>query len=502
MFARPITRASSEVSAIHLASTSSEAGRRERSACAGEVGELDAVLAEQAAARGHVGDDRLVRVDQVGVGGAARRRRRRCGASSAPATRMKPRSRYIAHSSSFTQERSSSRARCSARRSRPGSPSGSMRRRAPARRRRASAPARPLPARHSSGSVSASGDEREDEQREQHGRRGSAAGGAREEDHPLGVVAGSRRSRGPSAPRAGRCGRRRSGTAAHMPSSSWRRNSSTSRSSSSRTRGSPSARRTSPWPGFMRRNLMSALLGASDVPDGPAGPRLWQSGRSSGWPGAARRQPSPTPSASTGPAPAPMSAQPVAHRLGGHLLAAPRRLQRLEPGASCAASAEEWVQPEPCAAPSGWRSPGISTSRVAVEEDVRRLLAVAAGDHHRAGPEGVDGPGQARSAPASLPAPGPRASARFGVTTVARGTSRSRSASRRPRRAARAPLSATITGSSTTGRLADQVQRLAHRLDRLGRPEHPDLHRVDADVARPPPGPARRSPPAAAGRRR
>src|SRR4051812_19335040 len=35
---------------------------------------------------------------------------------------MKPRSRYIPPSSSFTQERSSSRARCSARRSRPGSP--------------------------------------------------------------------------------------------------------------------------------------------------------------------------------------------------------------------------------------------------------------------------------------------------------------------------------------------------------------------------------------------
>src|SRR4051794_18285922 len=43
---------------------------------------------------------------------------------------MKPRSRYIAHSSSFTHERRSSRARCSARRSRPGSPrSRSSRRR-------------------------------------------------------------------------------------------------------------------------------------------------------------------------------------------------------------------------------------------------------------------------------------------------------------------------------------------------------------------------------------
>ena len=38
-----------------------------------------------------------------------------------PHTRRKPRSRYIAHSSSFTQDFRSSRARCSARRSRPGS---------------------------------------------------------------------------------------------------------------------------------------------------------------------------------------------------------------------------------------------------------------------------------------------------------------------------------------------------------------------------------------------
>src|SRR5437764_14689544 len=45
---------------------------------------------------------------------------------------MNPRSRYIAHSSSLTQERRRSRARCSARRSRPGS-----KRRAGARRRRA-----------------------------------------------------------------------------------------------------------------------------------------------------------------------------------------------------------------------------------------------------------------------------------------------------------------------------------------------------------------------------
>ena len=46
-----------------------------------------------------------------------------------PHTRRKPRSRYIAHSSSFTHERRSSRARCSARRSRPGSYGAGRRRR-------------------------------------------------------------------------------------------------------------------------------------------------------------------------------------------------------------------------------------------------------------------------------------------------------------------------------------------------------------------------------------
>ena len=64
-----IRRRSSPVSAIHLASTSSEAGRREPEMAVADVGELDAVLAQQPAAGGHVGHDRLVRVDQVGVGG-------------------------------------------------------------------------------------------------------------------------------------------------------------------------------------------------------------------------------------------------------------------------------------------------------------------------------------------------------------------------------------------------------------------------------------------------
>ena len=109
---------SSEVSAIHLASTSSEAGRRERPGAPVRSGNSTQYSLSSRPLSGHVGHDRLVRVDEVGVGGRGAGLR---VAPSRPCTRMKPRSRYIAHSSSFTQQRSSSRARCSARRSRPGS---------------------------------------------------------------------------------------------------------------------------------------------------------------------------------------------------------------------------------------------------------------------------------------------------------------------------------------------------------------------------------------------
>ena len=55
-------------------------------------------------------------------------------------------------------------------------------------------------------------------------------------------------------------------------------------------------------------------------------------------------------------------AQAVPDRLRGERLA-PRLAASSgsSPSARCAASAEECVQPEPCAAPSGWRSPGIAT---------------------------------------------------------------------------------------------------------------------------------------------
>ena len=66
------------------------------------VRELDAVLVEQLARLRQVGDDRLVGVDQVGVRRAAGSRPP-ARALAAPQTRMKPRSRYISHSSSLTQ---------------------------------------------------------------------------------------------------------------------------------------------------------------------------------------------------------------------------------------------------------------------------------------------------------------------------------------------------------------------------------------------------------------
>ena len=124
MLASAIRRRSSPLSAIHLASTSSESGSRVEPYGPRLVGELDAVLVQQPARLRQVGHDRLVRVDEVGVAvrrAGRARARLAVGPDSPPHTRMKPRSRYIAHSSSLTHERSSSRARCSARRSRPGS---------------------------------------------------------------------------------------------------------------------------------------------------------------------------------------------------------------------------------------------------------------------------------------------------------------------------------------------------------------------------------------------
>ena len=67
--------------------------------------------------------------------------------------------------------------------------------------------------------------------------------------------------------------------------------------------------------------------------------------------------------------------------------------------------------------------------------------------------------------------------------TVASGSSCSTSAARAASSSRTAPDSATITGSITTGVPGSScAERLADGGDRLRRPEHPDLDRVDADV--------------------
>ena len=91
-----------------------------------------------------------------------------------------------------------------------------------------------------------------------------------------------------------------------------------------------------------------------------------------------------------GPRAAPTSRRPAA-------TAAPamRRAMRAassgeRPSASWAASTDACVQPEPCAAPSGWRSPSISTagpSPARVHEQVDRARAMPAGEHDVPRPE-------------------------------------------------------------------------------------------------------------------
>ena len=109
------------------------------------------------------------------------------------------------------------------------------------------------------------------------------------------------------------------------------------------------------------------------------------------------------------------------------------------------------MQPEPWAAPSGWRAPG-SRSALAVEEDVDGLVAVAAGHDHRARARARARPARA---PGVLRAPrrprSTRASGTLGVTTVARGSESSTSAACASSSSSRAPDSATMTGSTTTG---------------------------------------------------
>ncbi len=191
--------------------------------------------------------------------------------------------------------------------------------------------------------------------------------------------------------------------------------------------------RTSPWPGFMRRNRTRRIM--SDRCRRMRGSWLrvltWvlaAAGRRVGYPrpsryvDRARARADLPQSAGDGP--------------GCHLLGRPGRRQRVIAPGQASGQHAEWVQPEPCAAPSGWRSPRrCRRVGAAVEEQVDGLLAVASGDDDDGAGRvrGLPGPA-ARAAcsgrgagPSPSPPPGgaratiARASGRFGVTTVARG---------------------------------------------------------------------------------
>ena len=178
----------------------------------------------------------------------------------------------------------------------------------------------------------------------------------------------------------------------------------------------------------------------------PARPRARRRRRSR----AARRAPPRRRSASP-PAPPPAAPQPereVRRQRGG--VRAPRAVG----GAAGLAVAGDLDQP------------------LAVEEDVRRLVAVAPGHDDRARAQRVHGAGEVRGRRGR---PRRRRRARaprrgWASTTVARGSSRSTSAPRAAGSSSVAPDSATITGSSTTGVPgASRLERLLHGADRRAR---------------------------------
>ena len=168
------------------------------------------------------------------------------------------------------------------------------------------------------------------------------------------------------------------------------------------------------------------------------------------------------------------------------------------PQASRAASTEEWVQPDPCAAPSGWRGPGISWSFSPSKKTSVAWSRWPPVMTTTLGSEGVDGPRQplglgrgraSRGGPAER-AGAPRA--RFGVTTVdEREQPLDQRRARRGLEQLRTRLRDHHRVEHHRGSGAERLQRLGHRLDRGRRAEHPDLDRVDADVLRGPPAPGR-----------
>ena len=270
------------------------------------------------------------------------------------------------------------------------------------------------------------------------GRRLPAARCAREEDHAIGVlrdVVEARHHLRLAAPG----GRRASARPPTCPASSCARNAATSSSCSSGTSTSPSAMRTSPCPGFIRRNLTARDYGKAT---GAAhsgsfgGDRSWRA----------------RPKTSTGPGARAELAQPVADG------APPRRRARgapppaaRRPARGARRASRSACSPSRAAAPSGWRSPGSSVSVAPSKNRSVPLVAVPAGDDDVARARARAARARARCRRASSSSASTRASARFGVMTVARATISRRRASTASSASSRAPDSATITGSWTIG---------------------------------------------------
>ena len=279
----------------------------------------------------------------------------------------------------------------------------------------------------------------------------------------------------------------RSGTAAHMPSSSWRRNSCTSSSSSSATSTSPSAMSTSPCPGFMRRNLMvNGDYDKARVPAHPPRPTVCD-GR---WPrAAARRRPralsggARQPEDVDGPGAGPDRAQAVADGLrgdalglarGGLEVVAERQPRGQRRGVRAARAVRGAV---------GVARPGELDHALAVEDDVDRLLAVPAGDH-----DGARARARGRRAASSSPSRRVVAGEHPRLGEVG-GDDRGAGDDELDERGLGVLVEQPRAGLGDHHRVdhdrragRQQVEGLPHRPRAGHASEHPDLDRVDADV--------------------
>src|SRR3954469_10240069 len=158
------------------------------------------------------------------------------------------------------------------------------------------------------------------------------------------------------------------------------------------------------------------------------------------------------PNTSTGPAPAPSSRRPSRTASEAIARAARAASSGAWPSARCAARALEWVQPDPWAAPSRWRGP-VSSSSVSPSKKTSTTSS-------RCPPVTTTarGPRACSARASAAPSPSPsgrsastRASGRLGVITEASGSTNPGSAPRASSSSSTAPDSATITGSTTIG---------------------------------------------------